>query len=524
MGNWHPCNRIDPNQPQTRIVFLAGNRGGVGSEDDDDDDHGYDAEYGIGGDACIHNMARYVAVAPRDVSTSLRYLDFETWAAVLERPDSAQRPMTGRDPLPVDMRHASGWYAALPEPGPANRLKGGQTADWVVVGAGVTGLAAARRLGELAPDARVLLLDEYRVGYGASGRNSGFLIDTPHLTEHLSEEDNRRVSRLITAGLADLESHVREHGIDCEWSPRGHLTAVVEPRREKRLHATARVLDAAGEAYEWYDRNTIARVTGTGHYHAAVLTPRSVLLNPAALCRGLGGTLPGNVELYEQTPVRRIEPGPPVKVECAEGSIRTGNVLLTTNAFIARLGYLRRGVFPMIACASLSRPLTGDQRAAMGGECEWGITGVTTMRRTRSNRILVRHGVGHTWDFRLSEHRRRRLAESHKVILKKRFPMLAAPVFEHTWAGVFCMTRNWASHFGRLEPGVFVSLGYCGVGLLRGTISGRLLAEYAMGSESDLTTDVQALSRPGPLPPRSVLGIGIRARLAWHRWRTRAEA
>ena len=91
-------------------------------------------------------------------------------------------------------------------------------------------------------------------------------------------------------------------------------------------------------------------------------------------------------------------------------------------------------------------------------------------------------------------------------------------------AGVFRMTRNWASHFGRLEPRVFVSLGYCGVGLLRGTISGRLLAEYAMGSESGPITDVQALSRPRPLPPRSVLGIGIRARLAWHRWRTRAEA
>jgi hypothetical protein len=77
MGNWHPYNRIDPNQSQTRIVFLAGNQGGVGTDDDDDDDYGYDAEYGIGGDACIHNMARYVAVAPRDVSTSLRNLDFE---------------------------------------------------------------------------------------------------------------------------------------------------------------------------------------------------------------------------------------------------------------------------------------------------------------------------------------------------------------------------------------------------------------------------------------------------------------
>ncbi len=77
MGNWHPYNRIDPEQPQTRIPFLAGNEGGVGTENDDDQDYGYDAEYGMGGDACIHNMARYVAVAPRNVSTSLRYLDFE---------------------------------------------------------------------------------------------------------------------------------------------------------------------------------------------------------------------------------------------------------------------------------------------------------------------------------------------------------------------------------------------------------------------------------------------------------------
>jgi len=77
MGHWHPYNRIDLDQPQTRIPFLAGNEGGICTEDDDDDLYGYDAEYGLGGDACIHNMGRYVAVAPRDVSTSLRNLDFE---------------------------------------------------------------------------------------------------------------------------------------------------------------------------------------------------------------------------------------------------------------------------------------------------------------------------------------------------------------------------------------------------------------------------------------------------------------
>jgi len=77
MGHWHPYNRIEPDQPQTRLPFLAGNQGGIYSEGDDPEEWGYDCEYGLGGDACIHNMARYIAVAPRDVSTSLRDLDFE---------------------------------------------------------------------------------------------------------------------------------------------------------------------------------------------------------------------------------------------------------------------------------------------------------------------------------------------------------------------------------------------------------------------------------------------------------------
>ena len=78
MGNWHPYNRIDPDQPQTRIPFLAGNRGGIGSEGNDTGlGWGYDAEYGLGGDASTVGMARYVAVAPRNVTTSLRDLDFD---------------------------------------------------------------------------------------------------------------------------------------------------------------------------------------------------------------------------------------------------------------------------------------------------------------------------------------------------------------------------------------------------------------------------------------------------------------
>ena len=431
--------------------------------------------------------------------------------------------MPDQPPQQTDLRHASGWYAILPPPRPAKRLAGDQVADWVVIGAGVTGLAAARRLGELLPEKRIILIEEFRVGYGSSGRNAGFIIDTPHLTEMFDRETNLRVSRLVIAGLAELETRVREHAIECEWAPNGHLTTVVDKSREGGLRATTRMLEDIGEEFEWLEGDSLANIIGTHHYHAAVLTPRTVTVNPAAMCRGLGETMPGNVEVFEDSPVLGVRPGNPVAVTCAEGSVRAANVLLTTNAFITKLGLLKGQVFPMIACASLSRPLNDDEAAAMGGRPDWGITGTATMRRTRSNRILARFGTFYTGDFRLGADRHRYLLASHRKGVRDRFPMLAGLDFEHTWAGVFCMTRDWASHFGRLEPGVFVSLGYCGVGLARGTISGRLLAEYALGAESDLLSDVRSLSGPARLPPKPLLGLGAHARLAWYRWQTRRE-
>lgn len=431
--------------------------------------------------------------------------------------------MSDHDPLRTDITQASGWYAILPEPKPVNRLKGQQVADWVVIGAGVTGLAAARRLGELDPGARVVLLESHRLGYGSAGRNAGFIIDTPHLTEELGPEANRIVSRLVIAGRNELEAQVKNYDIECDWSPIGHLTACVSEKRVSHLHHTQKTLEASNEPYEWYDKDALANIIGTDHYHAAVLTPRTVLINPAAMFRGIGENLPDNVELFEESPVRRINPGSPFTIECAEGSVTAKNILLTNNAHVAELGYLKNKVFPLVACASLSRPLTDKEQAAMGGAPEWGLTGVATLRRTKSNRILVRHGMYYTGNFRLSDSQRRELIASHRKGFLERYPMLDTLEFEQTWSGVYCMTWGWASHFGRLEPGVYAALGYCGVGVARGTISGKLLAEYAMGSDSDLLRDVQSLSTPRRLPPQPFLGIGIHARLKKYLWDTRTE-
>ncbi|MCH9019046.1 MAG: FAD-binding oxidoreductase [Proteobacteria bacterium] len=429
--------------------------------------------------------------------------------------------------MQTDLSQASGWYAVLPEPVPAKHLTGDQTADWVVVGAGITGLAAARRLAELEPEARIVLLETDRVGFGASGRNSGFVIDAPHYTPDFDVDYNRRLMRLFRAGRAQLADLVGRHGIACQWSEQGHVNAVAGAKFVPELEAVCRSLDAVGDDYERLDAAALEALLGTTFYHAAIRLPRTVLLNPAALCRGLGETLPANVEVYEESPVRRVAGGATVTVDCAEGSVSARGVLLTTNVFAQQLGFLRGRLFPILLYASLSRPLDDRQQAAMTGAPSWGITPEvlmgSTIRRTPSNRMMLRSVVRNSRDFRVGDRLAERLRETHRRLLAKRFPALAGLDMEHTWGGVVCMTRNYASVFGRLEPGVFASLGYNGVGLPRGTVSGALLAEHALGGESSLMADALALAGPSRLPPEPFLGLGLKAWLAWTRLRIGAE-
>src|SRR5215475_6737963 len=113
---------------------------------------------------------------------------------------------------------ACGWTALLPPLPPPHRLQGAQHADAAVIGAGFTGLAVARRLAALRPEWRIAVLDAQRVGGGASGRNSGFIVDLPHYIKARGVDGNRRLLRLGRAGLQHLRELVRTHAIACDWT------------------------------------------------------------------------------------------------------------------------------------------------------------------------------------------------------------------------------------------------------------------------------------------------------------------
>ena len=214
---------------------------------------------------------------------------------------------------------------------------------------------------------RIVLLEAHEVGENASARNSGFAIDLPHnVGSSLAElEGSHRFMRLSRAAIDYLDRAVKAAGIDCQWSRRGkYHTAVSEQGRRRVLEPFARELDALGEPYRWLDAAALRKEIGTPYYHAAVYTPGCMLMNPAALTRGLAGSLPENVTLYEHSPVVRIAHDNGVRLETAQGSLYAPKLILCTNGFAETFGYFQRQLLVFAAFASLSA--AADPRGMRG--------------------------------------------------------------------------------------------------------------------------------------------------------------
>jgi glycine/D-amino acid oxidase-like deaminating enzyme len=263
---------------------------------------------------------------------------------------------------------SNGWARLLPPRRPRPPLQGETRADWAVLGAGFAGLAAARRLAENRPNDRIVLLEAQAVADGASGRNSGFGIDLPHnVGSSLEElEGSQRYIRLSRAALDYLELQVRRHGIECQWARRGKYHAAVSAKASGEiLEPFARELEALGEPFRWVAHDALTRELGTGYYHAAVHTPGCVLMNPAALVRGLADSLPGNVALHEHSPVVEVEYGNGVRLTTPQGSVAAPFLILATNGFAEQFGFFRRRLVVLAAYASLTRALDTAEHEAL---------------------------------------------------------------------------------------------------------------------------------------------------------------
>lgn len=417
---------------------------------------------------------------------------------------------------------SNGWNEILETRTAPNILSQRVEADFAVVGAGYSGLAAARRLAELKPDSTVALVDAGRIGNNAAGRSSGFAIDHAHNLRARSFADDPTSAlasiRLNRAGLSWLDSLVSDNGIECGWARQGKYHAAATARGARMLEDFADSLDAIGEPYRRIAGTECNEVFGSTYYRRAIHAPHSYLVQPAALVRGLADTMPPNVTIYEDSAIVGAEFGPPHRLQTRAGMLQSPVVVLATNGFVAGFGFFGRHLIPLITWASMTRQLTDAEATALGGADSYGIIAAhpagTSIRRisTPTNRLIVRSIFSFS---RRSDFVSRKVwaANTHRKAFDRRWPDLAAVDFEYSWGGALSLSRNGQPAFGQLAPALYAACVHNGVGLARGTISGKLIAEHIAGEASPLVDQMLAKARPNRALPLQSIGVRFNARV-----------
>ncbi len=405
-----------------------------------------------------------------------------------------------------------GWAALLPPRDARPPLVGTHHAAWGVVGAGVTGLACARRLAELHPGQQVYVLEAREIAQGASGRSSGFAVDNSRFGGAFNAAqagDYKRVNRINRAGLEALRSRVATLKISCQWQENGFVHGAADRRAKAEYGHYLGYLQALEIAHTPLDSAALAARLGTGHYQNGVHVHAGALVQPAALVRGLAEALPANVQLFERSPVVEITNR---TLHLPNGILHADKIILATNYEAGRLGFLQRYLTGITLSGSFTRVLTGAERESLGTLKQWGVLSLhnagATVRLTADHRICLRNTAEYHGGALLSAAQLARRQRTHRAAFDARFPHLRQVPFEHAWSGVEGISRNNTNFFGQQSKGVFFAGGYNGSGISRGTAFGVAMAEYASGGQSALISDCLASAPASWTPPRPFLDIG----------------
>jgi glycine/D-amino acid oxidase-like deaminating enzyme len=411
-------------------------------------------------------------------------------------------------------RSSSGWNALLPPRSPKPALAGDERADVVIVGAGFTGLACARRWQALQPDARIVVVDASEVGEGNPGRNSGFLLEIALAddADASSRERMAQCNRLTREAMQSIVADVEASPEPIDLSRAGTYRAAGGEIGMQALEKYEAFLKAADLPYRRLDQAELRAELGTDFYRAGLYSPDCYLAQPAAVIRAIAAQLPESVALYENTPVTVIHcSGTGWRVQARGSELSCQKLVLANNSFARNLGIAKSRLAAVYTYAGITPVLDEALLDELGSNSNWGVLPMhrlgSTLRRTADGRLLIRSL--HDYE---SEGDPAQVERALLDRLGRRFPQLKGQRFEQCWGGAVGFTYNSAPLWGEQAPGLYVSCGCNGGGTVKGTLFGRLLAELANG---EAVPDVaQLFGAPTWMPPEPARGIGFRIKAA----------
>ena len=418
-------------------------------------------------------------------------------------------------------QHTDSYYAATAPAFPALPALAGDTrADVCVVGGGFTGLSAALHLARAGR--KVVLLEQARIGWGASGRNGGqvhwgFRWDQTDLEAKLGMGDARALWDLCVDAHAHLLALIHDERIDCDWRA-GLLHLDHRARMVPHSHAYA---DHIARTYGYDGYNPVTRdearmLVASDAYHGGVFSRDSGHLHPLKLCLGIArAAQAAGATLHEQSAATSIQrKDQRWHVATSGGGVSADHVLLACNGYLHGLNSVtERHVMPINNFIATTEPIDHPHALIQN---EYAVADsrfvVYYFRMTPDNRLLFGGGENYSYAF----------PDDIKATVRRHilrvFPQLQHVGLSHGWGGTLAVTPTRLPFVRQLEPGLFASSGYSGQGVMLAPYFGKLIADTIIhGSEQfDLLARLPVPSFPGgkllrwPILVSAMLALRIR--------------
>lgn len=406
-------------------------------------------------------------------------------------------------------------------------LKGAHEADFVIIGAGFTGLSAAIHAAKRKTN--TIVLEASEVGHGASGRNHGHcvpiygFINPKKAIETLGRERGERLTRVLADSGKCVFSLIREYDIDCEAAPTGALQLAHSPKTVPAMQRQHDFYASLGTEPKMLDRDEAVAITGSEQFHGGWIHTGGGHLNPLAYVRGLArAAIREGAEVFTNSPVVKVEKkGSAWLVTCPQGTVLARRVGLATGAYTAGLqSPLGKSFFTMRSYAIASNPLDIDLRKTiLPGNHNFGDTrhDVRYVRFDKQNRLimggLVEPLIGTNFNVTTDFISRR---------VREMYPQIKSIDWRWHWSGLLDITMDRTPKLYNPEEGLFALVGYSGRGVPTATALGEVLGEAGTGvAPKDLPMPISQMRTLNAAPLLSVFVPMLRGPI--NRMRTRIE-
>ncbi|MBQ0826857.1 NAD(P)/FAD-dependent oxidoreductase [Streptomyces tagetis] len=410
-------------------------------------------------------------------------------------------------------------------------LEGDLQVDVAIVGAGYTGLWTAYYLKKASPDLRIAVLEARHVGFGASGRNGGWLSgELGGSRERYAAESSRdaviRMQRAVIDSIDEVIDVAEAEGIDADITRNGLLYTALTESQRGRLAKTVEYKRAWGNSEEDFrlltEDEIRSRITVSG-VRAMAFSPHGARIHPFRLATGLADAVERlGVRIHERTPVLAIEPR---TARTPHGVVSADYVLRATEGFTAGLPGARRQWLPMNSVMIATEPLPERtwQRIGWNGFELLGTQGHAFLyaQRTADGRIAIGgRGNPYRYGSRTDTDAAARPGDVDALwsSLTSIFPDVRGSAVAHAWCGALGVARDWCATV-RLDhrSGTGIAGGYAGHGLAMANLAGRALRDLVLRRDSDLTSLPCVGRTVRTWEPEPLRWIGVQALYALYR-------